>query len=159
MSFRSFIMRALKGPVMFENSWAKCAKPGWIVFDERSKKVDHRKGQVVTARKGTWAECTMVILAHGPHYKLAPNSLSTLRTVVDACWHSEIKCDFERAFLKSIEMRLNPQKAPNPNKNVDWLLCGFENWTFHVIQVYHGQPRPLAQSPSLVTKSTTQPNT
>ena len=30
------------------------------------------------------------------HYKLLTSSLSTMKTVFDACWHSEIKCDCEQ---------------------------------------------------------------
>ena len=36
------------------------------------------------------------------HYKLSPSSLSTLKTVVDACWHSEIKCDIEQKAYSEV---------------------------------------------------------
>ena len=36
------------------------------------------------------------------HYKLSPSSLSTLKTVVGACWHSEIKCDSEQKSYSEV---------------------------------------------------------
>ena len=36
------------------------------------------------------------------HYKLSPSSLSTLKAVVDACCHSEIKCDIKQKGLSEV---------------------------------------------------------
>ena len=33
------------------------------------------------------------------------------------------------------------ERAPIPNKNVDWLPCGFENWTFYLMLSWNSDSR------------------
>ena len=65
------------------------------------------------------------------HYKLSPSSLSTLKTVVDACWLSKVKCDIEQQSYSEVNWNVTHssdytqgdfERVPNPNKNLDWLL-------------------------------------
>ena len=53
-----------------------------------------------------------------------------------------VKCDIEQKSYSEVNSNETKssnythgdfERAPIPIKNVDWLLCGFENWSFYVI--------------------------